>query len=65
MDNLESLVNEALDNAKDNGYDVFLAGSPEAIADDLVMFDAALEDQAPVHLIPHVITWQRKQGVNV
>lgn len=63
MDTLEQSVHEALDNAKDSGYTVFLAGTPYDIACDMVDYAAQFEDHSPMELVPHVETWQSKQGV--
>lgn len=62
MSNLEQRVHEALDNAKENGYTVFLAGTPQEIADDLIEYCQPLEDVLSYYIIPHVITWQQKRG---
>lgn len=62
MSDLEQRVHEALDNAKENGYTVFLAGTPQEIADDLIEYCQPLEDVLSYFIIPHVITWQQKQG---
>jgi uncharacterized membrane protein len=58
---LEQLVHEALDNAKDNGYSVFLLGSPQEIADDLIEY-SVLDDHLSGDLIPHIETWQANEG---
>lgn len=62
MNDLEQRVHGALDNAKENGYTVFLAGTPQEIADDLIEYCQALEDVLSYFIIPHVIAWQQKQG---
>lgn len=59
---IETLVYERLDNAKDNGYTVFLAGSPADIASDLIEFDSECENHLEGELIPHIISWQAKNG---
>ena len=60
---LEALVHESLDNAKDNGYDVLLAGPAFDIAVDLLEYDAQFEGHWVGQIIPHVESWQQKQGV--
>jgi uncharacterized protein YciU (UPF0263 family) len=62
MDLFEQSVHEALDNAKDNGYSVFLAGTAYEVACDMTEYDAQFEDHSPMDLVPHVETWQAKQG---
>lgn len=59
---LEQLVHQSLDNAKENGYTVFLAGTPQEIADDLIEYCQPLENVLSYFIIPHVISWQHKQG---
>ncbi len=62
MEDLERVVHEELDNAKDNGYTVFLAGSAYEIACDMTEYSATFEDHSPNDLVPHIKTWQAKQG---
>ena len=57
-DPIKALVYEALDNAKENGYDDFLVGSAEQIAGDMIEYCQQLEDTSPALIIPHVLTWQ-------
>lgn len=61
---LEQIVHEQLDNAKDNGYSVLLAGSVQDIADDLLQYSAELEDYMSKDVWPHIVSWQSKQGVS-
>jgi len=56
MENLQLAVREALDNAIDNGYDL-ASMTTEEIAEDLIRYDAALEDKTPEELIPHIQSW--------
>jgi hypothetical protein len=59
---LEQQVHEALDNAKDSGYTVFLAGSAYEIACDMIDCSDQFEDHLPDTLVPFVQSWQSKQG---
>lgn len=60
---LESLVHEALDNAKDNGYSVLLGQSPQEIAEDMIEFDATFEEYYIIDdLIPYILSWQSIEG---
>jgi hypothetical protein len=49
-------VFEALDNARENGYD-FRFTEPEAVATDLGTYDADLQGEGE-RLIPHIREWQ-------
>ena len=57
-------VYQALDHAVENGYDMSLTSWKDsmAIAEDLVEFDAELEEYDPEQLLPHVEHWMLKAG---
>lgn len=56
--NLQKDIFEALDNARENGFDFKTNGwPPEEIAEDLIEFDSIFEGANPSDLIPHIETW--------
>jgi hypothetical protein len=63
---LEERVHHSLDCAKENGY--FAKGefchgaSDEDLAEDLVTYDADLEDETEEAVLPFVKTWRAKNG---
>ena len=60
---LQERVHEALDNAKDNGYDQTLF-SDDAIIDDLFSCaDYIVDGIEPEALVSFVQSWKAKQGV--
>jgi hypothetical protein len=56
---LESLVHEAMDNRRENGYDCF-EESAYSIAQDITIHFQPLELEAPAFLVPHIETWRSK-----
>jgi hypothetical protein len=64
-DDLKTTVFEALNNAKENGSldELIGLGSNLLIAEDLVMYDADLEEHDPVTLIPIIDEWRTANGV--
>jgi len=64
IDNLEQHVHAALDNAKDNDYLVFLMGSVQEVADDLLEYCPEFEECMSEDVFPHIVSWQLKQGVS-
>ena len=52
------LVHRALDNATDNGYDVLHVGTDLVAAEDIVQYDADLEDRSAEDIEPHVKSWR-------
>ena len=55
---LKHAVNEALTNAKENGYS-FDGWTPMEIAEDLADNDAMLEEYTPEEIVPYVIRRER------
>lgn len=58
----QELINELLDNAKQNGYDM-LAESDEAIAIDLGTCAQEVEGLEPEVLVPFIKVWKDGQIV--
>lgn len=56
---LQAKVNEALDNAVDNGYTVWLWPAAQ-IAKDMTRHDAALEKEDVWELVPYIQAWQEQ-----
>ena len=54
---ITTIVWRALDHALHNGYFQFLETPVGEIAEDLIEYDADLEDCDPVNLIPAVREW--------
>jgi hypothetical protein len=66
-DGIQALVDEALDNATDNGYDMF--DLPEVVAVDMATFDSDIEtlveeefDGDECELVPYIEDWQVRHG---
>jgi hypothetical protein len=53
---IQSRVNESLDNAVENGYEID-KNDVVSVVNDLIEFDADLEDKNPDELIPYVQRW--------
>lgn len=64
MNEIREHVFEALDNAKDNEYDI-TTWPVEAIAGDLVANDATLEDTSPHDIVPFIREWLAARAVDV
>jgi len=62
---IRTLVFQALENAKENGYD-FVRWPPENIAIDILMYDAPLHQSGatPDQLVPFIIEWQKGSEEN-
>ena len=64
MSDMRKTVFEALDNAVENDTDFSqFGGSVKALAEDLVMCCAEVEDEHPDDLIPHVQAWLDQHDV--
>ncbi len=59
-DNLEIVVERALENARENGHD-FSDSDAFAVAVDLTTYDPELEGYAVALIAGHVDTWQGKR----
>lgn len=59
-EDLQTLVNRAMDNALENGY-AEVQKDPLEVAQDMVMFDADLETYDPEQLTDAIRVWQLKK----
>lgn len=58
---VEHDVNEALDNARTNGWD-FREKPALEVAEDMTQYCAALEMERPEALVPFIEEWQKAQN---
>lgn len=54
-------IDEALNNAIENGYDEPLELSAEEVALDLIECTQTFEDELPQTLIPFIEDWKKRQ----
>ena len=59
---LYQMVNEALDNAVENGHAWLASAEPSVVADDLKNYDTNFEYAFLVDMIPCIKEWQRRNN---
>lgn len=59
---LAERVFRALDHALENGYENFLQLPATEVANDLLDYDADLENEDPAKLAPLVSAWRQAHG---